>query len=191
MSETFRIAIVHYHLRTGGVTRVIQHASSALSGQVKMVVIVGEPPQVEAPLPHVAVINGLGYEGARQKRGAQQLVQQMRMAARRVLGAPPHIWHFHNHALGKSRVLPEVVYHLAQTGERLLLQLHDFAEDGRPANYRFLLDHLGGDTGKLGALLYPQASHVHYAVLNRRDQCFLQRAGVPETHLHLLPNAVW
>ncbi|RMF89545.1 MAG: hypothetical protein D6736_08190, partial [Nitrospinota bacterium] len=49
----------------------------------------------------------------------------------------------------------------------------------------------GGNTGKLGALLYPQASHVHYAVLNRRDQCFLQRAGVPETHLHLLPNAVW
>ncbi len=38
--------------------------------------------------------------------------------------------------------------------------------------------------------IYPQASQVHYATLNRRDFDILRDAGVGETQLHLLPNAV-
>jgi hypothetical protein len=69
--------------------------------------------------------------------------------------------------------------------------LHDFAEDGRPALYRRLRDQLAdGDVGRLSALLYPLAPQVHYAVLNARDLGFLANAGVPDTNLHLLANAV-
>ena len=84
-----------------------------------------------------------------------------------------------------------MVYSLAKAGRRLLLQIHDFAEDGRPGDYRLLLDGLGrGDVGKLGAFLYPQAPQVHYAALNGRDLSFMESAGIPRDRLYLLPNAV-
>ena len=36
----------------------------------------------------------------------------------------------------------------------------------------------------------PQGRHIHYAVLNRRDETMLRTAGVAATQLHLLPNPV-
>jgi hypothetical protein len=101
------------------------------------------------------------------------------------------VWHVHNHALGKNASLPRAVARLARSGRRLLLQIHDFAEDGRPANYRFLVERVAnGDRSALGSILYPQAPHVQYAVLNTRDRAFLGSAGVSPSRLHLLPNAV-
>lgn len=101
------------------------------------------------------------------------------------------IFHVHNHSLGKNTALPSVLGRLAEAGYPMLLQIHDFAEDFRPANYRALLERRssrsdGGDP----AWLYPQAEHVHYAVLNSRDRQVLLRAGVPTDRLHLLPNPV-
>ena len=73
----------------------------------------------------------------------------------------------------------------------MLLQLHDFAEDFRSANYGRLRAVLTpGGTERLPHLLYPQGRHIHYAVLNRRDETMLRTAGVAATQLHLLPNPV-
>ncbi len=195
MTKPLRIAIVHYHLRPGGVTRVIQHAVSALAYEdMQVVVLTGEPPEdaLRKYLPHIGVIDGLGYSDTVPSQTAQMLVQQMETAVKTALGGPPDLWHIHNHALGKNLALPEIVSYLAQIGKRVLLQLHDFAEDGRPENYRFLLQTLGqGDHYRLGMRLYPQAAHVHYALLNSRDYSFLAASGVLESQLHLLPNAVW
>ncbi len=89
----------------------------------------------------------------------------------------------HNHSLGKNVALSACVGALAEQGYPLLLQIHDFAEDFRPANYQRLsslaLDHL-----------YPQAAGIHYAVLNGRDHAILQGAGTAADRLHLLPNPV-
>jgi len=79
-------------------------------------------------------------------------------------------------------MLTQEVSNLAMAGQKILLQIHDFAEDGRPDNYTHL--------GKLKNRLYPVAPHVHYAALNQRDYSFLRNAGIPEENLHLLPNAV-
>lgn len=191
--EALRVAIVHYHLRPGGVTRVIHHAVSALKHRdVRVVVLTGEPPRGTA---HQAadfqVIPDLRYGPSATVAAPEALARELEIAATRALGAQPDIWHFHNHSLGKNLSVPHLVHHLARLGRRLLLQVHDFAEDGRPGNYRLLLNRVGnGDTGRLAARLYPLAPHVHYAVLNRRDQAFLALAGVPEAQLHHLPNAV-
>jgi hypothetical protein len=113
----------------------------------------------------------------------------MREAATEALGGEPDLWHIHNHSLGKNGTLPQVVNELAASGEPLLLQPHDFAEDGRPANYSLLAETLcGGDRDALAGQLYPAAPHLHYAVLNSRDASFLARAGAEQ--VHLLPNAV-
>jgi glycosyltransferase involved in cell wall biosynthesis len=193
-SPLMRVAIVHYHLRRGGVTRIIQQAVSALSAHdIEAIVLTGEPPaEPTEGLPHVKVVAGLGYEGVSVHLTGHELAANLEQAARQAFGAPPDLWHFHNHSLGKNRALPEAVRRLADARHRLLLQIHDFPEDGRPANYRRLMEHPGqGDAGRLSTYLYPQAGHIHYAVLNGRDRSFMAASGVLDECLHLLPNAVW
>ncbi len=133
-SGTMKIAIVHYHLRTGGVTRVVRHALDAPTGSdMAVAVLSGEPPA--DPMPpgvRVEIVPELAYESAfaGDPRAAAEILQA---AATKALGGPPDVWHIHNHALGKNRFLPMATAGLAEQGCRLLLQIHDFAEDGRPA----------------------------------------------------------
>lgn len=188
-----RICIVHYHLQTGGVTRVIEHACAALRRRgAQVAVLSGEAPQ--APLPSAVptrVLPGLAYEEQRAPQSPEQLAAAMVEAARNALGGAPDIWHVHNHSLGKNTALPGALLRLARDGRRLLLQPHDFAEDGRPLLYGRLRSQLAdGDIRRLSALLYPLAPQIHYAALTRRDRDFLAGAGVPTGQLHALPNAV-
>ncbi|MBK5932084.1 glycosyltransferase [Halochromatium salexigens] len=189
-----RIAIVHFHLRTGGVTRVIQHACAALATAGHQVAVLsGEPPQRAGALlaARIEVIPALGYEEQREPMGPRALQRAMEQAAQRALGGAPDLWHVHNHCLGKHLALPDALLGLAEAGQALLLQPHDFAEDGRPALYRRMLETLGAQDGAaLAARLYPLAPQIHYATLNARDDRFLAAAGVPDAQRHRLPNAV-
>ncbi|MBK1706983.1 glycosyltransferase [Halochromatium glycolicum] len=188
-----RIAIVHFHLQTGGVTRVIEHAcrALALSGH-EVAVLSGElPPQPQAFPARVKLVPALSYEERREPLGPSALREEMTQAATEALGAAPDLWHVHNHCLGKNLALPDALFQLAESGQRLLLQPHDFAEDGRPALYRRMLETLSAqDSAALSARLYPLAPQIHYATLNARDLGFLGAAGIPAQQLHELPNAV-
>ncbi len=193
MTDALRIAVVHYHLRAGGVTSVIRQAVASLqSRDVRVAVLSGAEPPPEIAGAKSAVVEGLNYaDAARPPCAPETLVERLDEAAAEALDAPPDVWHIHNHSLGKNCVFTEAVFLLAERGSRLLLQIHDFPEDGRPSNYRDLLSAVGrGDPGRLGARLYPQAPHVLYAVLNHRDAQFLREAGCPAEHVCLLPNAV-
>ena len=193
LDHKIRIAIVHYHLRPGGVTRVIERAVSSLQDEVvEVAVLCGEAPrETSAMLKNVAVVDGLAYAEGPETVSADLCADRLLSAASNALGGAPDIWHVHNHALGKNNFLPAAVDALARRGCRMLLQIHDFAEDGRPEDFSRILEGLGqGDIARLGARLYPQAPHVHYAVLNQRDYDFLLGAGAEAAQLHLLPNAV-
>ncbi|MEN8108793.1 MAG: hypothetical protein ABFS22_12415 [Pseudomonadota bacterium] len=188
-----RIAIVHYHLHPGGVTRVIEHAVTALHAQgFETVILSGEPLAEGTGLPGpVRVLDSLGYEAQRRACTPAELAAELIHTARDALGAAPDLWHIHNHCLGKNLALPGALAELSRGGQRLLLQIHDFPEDGRPAIYRRLLETVGnGDNVRLVASLYPQAGHIHYAVLNGRDYGIMARAGIPRNRLHSLPNPV-
>ncbi len=194
MKADLLIAIVHYHLRRGGVTRVIQNAVAALTEHpVRVVVCCGEPPPddlaIDAP---VLVVDGLGYDEDGQAPSAAVLLDRVRQAIRAAMGDEPDLWHIHNHALGKNAAWTGAVSLLSRDGHALLLQAHDFAEDGRPANYRYLRSQgPSTDDTAFGQWLYPLGRRTHYAVLNHRDEQFLRQAGIPAARLHLLPNAVW
>ena len=99
------------------------------------------------------------------------------------LGQTPDLWHIHNHSLGKNPSLTEAVALLAESGEKILLHPHDFAEDGRPGNYLSLRE--------VYSRAYPTGSHIHYAALNQRDRGFLAHMlkDCPSP-VHLLANAV-
>lgn len=172
------VAVVHYHARPGGVTRVVERAVDSLGENTRCLFFTGEEARGETPLQKkIRVVPNLGYSTEKKFQGLELLRR-----ARGAFGGEPDVWHIHNHCLGKNPALTQEVTTLAMAGQKILLQIHDFAEDGRPDNYANL--------GKLKKRLYPVSEHIHYAALNQRDFEFLKAAGIPEGNLHLLPNAV-
>lgn len=189
--SALRVAIVHYHLRPGGVTSVISRAAGALQqAGHSCALLCGEAPAAALPgsVP-VCLVEGLGYADAAGR--PDRLAEAMSGRARAALGGLPDLWHIHNHALGKNPALTGATGILAGQGRRLLLQVHDFAEDGRPLDFQRLANHIEAPTlDALGSRLYPQGAGIHYAVLSRRDARFLAAAGLDEGRLHVLPNPV-
>jgi len=196
------LAILHYHLNRGGVTRVIENQLASLDS-----VLAGA-----APL-HVALLFGgrregfddslpdrlstirlsleevplLDYDNVRpdgEEASPDDLLRQLTSTLDRLRFKPEEtVLHVHNHSLGKNRLLVPVVGRLAEAGYAVVLQIHDFAEDFRAANYRCI------GTPET-AQLYPQSPSIHYAVLNRRDHEILREAGTDADRLHFLPNPV-
>jgi len=184
------VVICHYHLRRGGVTRVIESACEALAAQgIVPLVLSGEPYGGDA-LPHVRVVPRLAYAAADAAPDPRSLADAMTAAARDHFGAAPDLWHIHNHSLGKNPALIGAITRLLEDGAAALLQPHDFAEDGRPGNYADILDFHRARSLPLDRMLYPLGDRVHYAVLNGRDHAVLRDAGCAQGNLHMLPNAV-
>ena len=183
--DKLAIAVIHYHLRPGGVTRVIERAVESLGDRVDLLVLTGEAPAPDAALtPITEPFHALEYS-EHMPDNFDALASDLRFTARSLLGRDPDIWHIHNHSLGKNGFTTRFAHHLAQAGCRLLLQPHDFAEDGRPDNYKLLREQLGE---AMDTMLYPDGNHIWYAPINFRDKAFLEEIGL--THVHELPNSV-
>jgi len=181
-----KVAIVHYHLEPGGVTRVIENTVQSWEdsdNQPADWVIISGRPYLGEVLNKVKVIEGLDYASSQEAVDPKLLCQRLEDAAIQVLGALPDIWHVHNHSLGKNPSLTLAVAELARKGAQMLLQPHDFAEDGRAENFLNL--------GRSYKYAYPNGDQIHYATLNQRDQSFLNSAfkDYPSV-IHLLPNSV-
>ncbi len=188
MTDRPTVAMVHYHLRRGGVTRVLEQALEAYDPEGgRSAVLSGEPGEGFRYPERLGVVPALGYDPSMAVTDGKDVARDMRREAARLLGRPPDLWHIHNHALGKNAALPAAAAALAEAGEAVYLQIHDFAEDGRPGNYR-ALQHAFGD--RLPSVLYPLGPRVRYGLLNARDAGFLARAGCPEPLIRRIPNAV-
>lgn len=202
-----KLAILHHHLNPGGVTRVIENHLRALVSVVpdrldlEQVLLVYGGRAVEWPMQQLvdgfdfnldwAAVEGFDYDLTGQPADGALGDQLAEALARRGFTPEETILHWHNHSLGKNASTPLAVDRLARAGYRLLLQIHDFAEDFRPQNYRYLQRKLAAGRGaELPELLYPQSESIHYAVLNGRDSSVLARAGVTADRLHFLPNPV-
>ena len=171
------VVLVHYHLGGGGVSRVIAQTCGVLRERgVRHVVMCGNPVEAAGDLP-VVVVPELGY--GEDAWDAERVVDGMLRAVGRSCGSGVRVWHFHNPALGKNRVMAEVVRVMAESGERLLLQVHDLAEDGRPENQPAL---------ERVRCLYPVGSHVRYGFINRRDLGRFAAAGLPAGSGVYLPD---
>ena len=176
------VALVHYHLRAGGVTRVLERQSKILDDAgISHVVLTGTPPENGSQIPF-RTIQGLDYAVA-QPRGerASDLLKRMRAAATEALGHPPRCWHLHNPTLGKNPHLPQLIAELAESQVSLVMHIHDLAEEGRPDNYRTL---------RHNRRTYPIAPQIHYLTINSKDLTLLRAAGIPSGQSSLLPNAV-
>ena len=169
-----KIAFLHYHLKTGGVTTVIRQQAEAVEGRCDRLVLAGKVPEREYPFP-VVEIPGLDYHSESRPQQAPE------KTADEVMDAMSGRWkdgcdvlHVHNATLVKNKTLLTVLEMLQKRGVKLLIQTHDFAEDGRPLAY--------------SDQEYPR--DCHYAAINSRDLGFLLDAGLKPEGLHLVSNMV-
>lgn len=169
--------IVHYHLRPGGVSSVVIAQAEGLYSQGKTVAVLAASdssqrefkqfflPELDYSMPTTASIERLFH----------LLMSVAVQCAGRV------IWHIHNPTLGCHPLLSACIKRLAEASERLILHIHDFAEDERPTNYAQLIDK---------EFLYPTAPQIHYCVLTLRDRNILMRAGLAEDQVSIVGNPV-
>ena len=199
-----KLAIGHYHLNRGGVTRVIENQllalDSAIGDQDHLEVLVfyggrceGWPSALADRLQKIRLrlqpLRELDYDSEQHNSAGNLESRFLEMLQEAGFRPADTIVHLHNHSIGKNAALPRAVWALAEQGYGLLLQIHDFAEDQRPGNFRLLADAHSEITDWHGRL-YPQAPNVHFAVLNGRDRGVLHSVGVPTDRLHFLPNPV-
>lgn len=169
-----KVAFVHHHLRTGGVSKVIARQIRALGNRVSPLLAVGEPPPGTVPFPFV-VVPGLKYDRDRNSReNCRSIAESLVKDVHAHFGSRADIFHIHNPTLGKNSDLLGAIETLRDDGHRTLLQIHDFAEDGRPMSYSHA----------------PYPADSHYAVINTRDYKILLKAGLRPEGLHLIPNSV-
>lgn len=169
-----KIAFVHYHLKTGGVTTVLKRQIDALAGACDLMVLTGDRADAQLPCA-VEEISGLGYDQPGQSPlPPDRVVEQVHKTLHRKWPEGCDLLHIHNPTLAKNRGFLQVVRHLQHSGAAPFLQIHDFAEDGRPQLY---FDE-------------PYIENCHYGVINRRDEAILKAAGLDGSGLHYLPNAV-
>ena len=180
-----KIAIVHYHLQPGGVTRVIENTIQAWEengNDIQAVAISGRPYPGDQ-LPCTRVVEGLDYASPEDSIDPKVLANRLQESAKDALGQSPDLWHIHNHSLGKNPSLTAAAAILAESGESILLHPHDFAEDGRPGNYISL--------SEVYQRAYPTGPNIHYAALNQRDRGFLAHMLKDSpSPVDLLANAV-
>ncbi|ABW66303.1 glycosyltransferase family protein [Desulfosudis oleivorans] len=171
-----KIAVLHYHLKPGGVTTVIDRQVAALKNDLDFLVISGQAP--DRPLAvKTEVVADIGYD-----RPDTPACTDPAAGADRILAAIRRHWpngcdliHVHNPLLAKNRHFLRILAALEERGARLLLHVHDFAEDGRPGAW-FADDP------------YPKKSH--FCVINSRDKSILIQAGADAAGVHLTPNMV-
>lgn len=170
-----KIAFIHYHLKTGGVTTVVRQQVEALKSLGwDTLVLSGAPVQGSFPT-QVKVIPELGYDKPQyESQSPENICKKVLQNLNAYWPEGVDVVHVHNPTLAKNRHLMSVLKLLQQSHIKLLCQIHDFAEDGRPnAYYR-----------------ESYVEDCHYAVLNQRDYQLMIQSGLKSQGCHLLPNAV-
>lgn len=202
--QPLNIAIFHHHLNRGGVSRVVLSQFLALSDQIKnnkikVAIFHGGREPIDQELQdlikelnlELISIPNLEYDSLRTDFSADDQLAEVieQNLSQQSFAKSNTVLHFHNHSLGKNRALILAINSLAKSGNRVLLQVHDMAEDFRPKNYALLTSELPRLNCSLANVL-PLASQIHFGVINRRDETILEETGIPASSIHYLPNSV-
>ncbi len=198
------VVIFHCHYERGGVTQVVENHVRALRehGQCERILLASggrcsglSSETLQAV--ELIKIEGFDYDpdeltvtdlAVRQRQMLRELKHQF---ADHGVSNDQALLHWHNHSLGKNTAVPGIIQSLASEGWRVLLQVHDFAEDNRPENYGRLISAMQAVSKRqVDQYLYPQHERLHYATLTRADAAVLRQIGVTRDCLHCLPNSV-
>ncbi len=130
-----KIAYLHYHLKPGGVTTVIRQQIRAIKDDCEILIITGEKPQTDLGVKTI-IIPEIAYDQPRLEHPLPEI------SAKKIIRAISDYWpsgcdllHVHNPLLAKNRHFLKILKIFSENNIRLFLQIHDFAEDGRPWVY--------------------------------------------------------
>ncbi len=185
-----KIAIIHYHLHPGGVTRIIRSQAAALKeADIGDIIILCGDQNHPFDVPGVPFFyqDCLGYHEDEPVDNLHAHAETIRNYIKKAAG--DCILHIHNANLGKNPALTLAVSWLAREGLRIVNHCHDFAED-RPENQSRLINMARHLHIPLDNILYPEAESCHFAVLNRCDYQRVLDHKIPPHRVHLLPNPV-
>ena len=169
-----KIAFLHYHLKTGGVTTCLKHQVEALKDDCDLCVITGERPKAGFPTKTIQIPE-LAYSTVYPHPfDPDAIAVAVIQTIESYFNGPCDVVHVHNPLLAKNKNYLKILKALQKRGISLFLQIHDFAEDGRPGSY-FAED-------------YP--ADCHYGVVNSRDYRILLESGLKKQGLHQIFNTV-
>jgi len=168
---------VHYHLRPGGVTRVLQQQTLEFGKRGIPFVTLSAGPASSMGGDH-RIVPDLDY-ARHHVASVDELKQSIDAVVRNL--PRPHIWHIHNPSLGCHPGMSSLVHEWARTNERIIFHIHDFAEDGREKNLQRL---------RQGPPWFPYGARIHYIVLTMRDREILCNAGLPRENITILGNPI-
>ena len=184
------VIIVHYHLKVGGVTGVIESQCAALArGSASVKLFAGDDPHnTRIECNEITLFDKLNYlDPDVPEHDSKQMYKDIRSFFETHTDQED-ILHVHNPNLGKNPVLTLVLHDMAADGFRVVSHCHDFAED-RPRLYGFMEHVIENIFGRvLEDVLYPGC--FTFAVLNTSDLQRLVSYGVDSSQIHLLPNPV-
>ncbi len=170
-----KVAYIHYHLKPGGVTTVLKQQIEAISDRCDVLVLAGSPPESDFPC-DVIHIPDLGYDIFNQNPSPPEHVADAVMESIYSKWCDGcDILHIHNPTLKKNKNFLKIINVLQRKGIKLFLQIHDFAEDGRPLSYFADQDYI---------------QDCHYGVINSRDYDILLKAGLKKEGVHKIFNTV-
>ena len=169
-----KIAFIHYHLKTGGVTTVLKQQIKAIQNSCDTLVLNGSDQKSSFPV-NTVFIPGLGYDrSSRIKQKPHKVAELILSSIFAKFGSKCDVLNVHNPTLAKNADFLKILKELQLRNSNLFLQIHDFAEDGRPDVY----------------FSDPYLTDSHYGVINSRDYNILLKAGLNKQGLHKIPNMV-
>ncbi len=167
-----KIVIVHYHLRPGGVTGVIEQQVLALHNELpeaEIVVLSGEARDSFSTLPcSVVVVPELNYFVPNDQNEAEKCELIILKSLLKEITDVEMIFHFHNPTLGKNPSLTGAINSLADKSVPIVSFCHDFSED-RPLNHSINKKYAEWCESDVHNFLYPDKSNIHYLTLNYPD----------------------
>jgi glycosyltransferase involved in cell wall biosynthesis len=192
-----RIDIVHYHLKSGGVTSIIRSQIESLKkhpGVFDIRIFCGEcpnPEHFEKSGVEVIVDKVFGYanfsitDSKEIRANFEEVSEKSKSYFRK-----DRLIYFHNLNLGKNPYWTLAIAELAKKGFPVFNHAHDFSED-RPANQQFM-ERIISLHFKLNLkeTMYPHLPNYHMGVLNQHDYRRVEKSGFNAANLHYLPNPI-
>jgi glycosyltransferase involved in cell wall biosynthesis len=187
-----KINIIHFHLRPGGVRRIIESQVKALFSvcpDAAIKIIAGESPEGFAGgLADAAIYKELDYLSEIPVSETVPMYNRILKILRKEI-SKSDITHCHNLNLGKNPLLAAAICDLIDEGYKIFLHFHDFAED-RPPILDFSRKILSRIDKAYNFVSYPESENCLFGVLTSCDRDRMLLHGIPANKIHLLPNPV-
>ena len=166
-----KIVIVHYHLRAGGVTTVIQRQLLALNEHFpnsEIILLVGETPNFTVEGVTVVVDSALLYSTFSNREEAYRREVYLLKLLLTMITSQDTLFHFHNPTLGKNPALTGAIHSLADKRVPIVMMCHDFSED-RESNHALNMEYASWADCDIHSFLYPDRENIHYLTINSFD----------------------